>query len=87
MTEGSIGTSIRGSESHEGARESHKRFILIVFFHFSWVFSTIFSLFLYVIWTLCCTGNNSFMTVYQWFYWTSYSQFCERSQPVPGPPK
>jgi hypothetical protein len=66
-------------------RLNHRRFILI-FFIFLGVFSTIFSLFLYVIWTFCCTGNKSFMKVYQWFYWTSNSEFCEKSQPIPGLP-
>jgi hypothetical protein len=39
-----------------------------------------FSLFRYVIWTFCCTGNKAFMKVYQWFYWTSNPQFWEKSQ-------
>ena len=37
----------------------------------------------YVFWTFYCTGNKTFMKVYQWFYWTSNPQLPERSQPVP----
>jgi hypothetical protein len=34
-------------------------------------------------WTFCCTGNETFIKVYQWFYWTSNPKFWERSQPIP----
>ena len=54
--------------------------ILFWFFH-------IFSVFRYVIWKFCCTGNKAFMKVCQWFYWTSNPQFWEKSRPVPGGPK
>ena len=57
--------------------------ILFWFFFICLVFSIIFSLFRYVIWTFCCTGNKAFMEVYQWFHWTSNLQFWEKSQPVP----
>ena len=58
--------------------------ILFWFFSYFLVFSTIFSIFRYVIWKFCCTGNKAFMKVYQWFYWNSNLQFREKSQPIPG---
>ena len=79
----------RGPWISEGPhRLNHRRFFLVFFP----IFGGYFQLFLvyfyrYVIWTFCCTGNKSIMKVYQWFYWTSNSQFCEKSQPVPGPSK
>ena len=73
----------KGPWTSEGPH-SHGHFILI--FPYFLVFSTIFSLFRYVIWTFCCTGNKAFMKVYQWFYWNSNLQFWEKSQPVPGAP-
>jgi hypothetical protein len=41
--------------------------IIFWFCSYLGVFSTILSLFRYVIWTFCCTGNKEFMKVYQCF--------------------
>jgi hypothetical protein len=30
---------------------------------------------LFAHWTFCCTGNETFIKVYQWFYWTSNPKF------------
>ena len=38
-------------------------------------------------WTFCCTGNEAFIKVYQWFYWTSNPKFWKKSQPIPGAAK
>ena len=34
-------------------------------------------------WTFCFTGNEAFINVYQWFYWTSNPKFWQKSQPIP----
>jgi hypothetical protein len=38
---------------------------------------------LFAHWTFCCTGNETFIKVYQWFYWTSNPKFWKKSQPIP----
>jgi len=38
-------------------------------------------------WTFCCTGNETFIKVYQWFYWTSNPKFWKKSRPIPGATK
>ena len=38
-------------------------------------------------WTFCSTGNEAFIKVHQWFYWTSNPKFWKKSQPIPGAAK
>jgi hypothetical protein len=63
---------------------NHRCFILIVLFFIFWGYFQLFLVYFYkyVIWTFCCTGNKSIIKVYQWFYWTSNSQFCIDLFPV-----
>jgi hypothetical protein len=82
-----------GSESQRPHSISHRRFILIFplfcwyFQLFNWLCFVTALYKVYAIWIFCCTGNKAILKVYQWFYWTSVSQFWEMSRPVHGTPK
>jgi hypothetical protein len=80
-------TQVRGQESQEGTSESLQVKPCCII----WLCLSLLILYIkYMLsahWTFCCTGNETFIKVYHWFYWTSNPKFWKKSQPIPGAAK